>query len=225
MKIAPSILAAELTELGRALEACEAGEADLVHVDVMDGHFVPNLTFGAPVVAALAGQTSIPLDVHLMVRNPGRLLDAYLEAGAAWVSVHVEVAEHLDRLLGRIRGGGARAGVVLNPATPLSSVEEVLGSLDHVLLMSVNPGFAGQDFISYVLDKTRRLRERIDALGLPVQIEMDGGIGPANIAEIAEAGADVCVAGSAVFGADDPVARMRELKKVGDWSKRARSSR
>lgn len=225
MKIAPSILAADLSELGRALKECEAGGADLIHVDVMDGHFVPNLTFGAPVVAALAGRTSIPLDVHLMVRNPGRLLDSYLKAGAAWISVHVEVAEHLDRLVGRIRAGGARAGVVLNPATPLSSVEEVLGSLDHVLLMSVNPGFAGQEFISYVLDKTRRLREKIDALGLSVQIEMDGGIGPANIAEIAEAGADVCVAGSAVFGADDPVARMRELKKVGDWSKRARSSR
>ena len=185
-----------------------------MHVDVMDGHFVPNLTFGPPVVAALARRTRLPLDVHLMVANPERLLDDYLAAGAAWVSVHVEATAHLDRLLARIRAAGARAGAVLNPATPVAVVEDCLPALDFVLVMSVNPGFAGQSFIPYALEKVRRLRETARRAGVPLEIEIDGGIGPGNVAEVVAAGADVCVAGSSVFGAPDPVARMRELRQV-----------
>jgi ribulose-phosphate 3-epimerase len=215
MKLAPSILAADLCELGRVLAQCEEGGADAIHVDVMDGHFVPNLTFGVPVVQAMARHTRLPLDVHLMVANPDRLLDDYLEAGATWVSVHVETADHLDRLVSRIRDAGARAGVVLNPSTPLGSLEEILPRTDFVLLMSVNPGFAGQVFLPHVLDKVRRLRELTQRRGLNVEIELDGGIGPDNIAEVVSAGVDICVAGSGVFGAPDAVARMRELKELG----------
>jgi ribulose-phosphate 3-epimerase len=213
VKLAPSILAADLGHLARAVELCEEGGADLVHFDVMDGIFVPNLTFGIPVLEALARRTHLPIDVHLMVENPGRLLDAYLDAGAAWISVHWEATTHLDRVLTRIRDGGARAGVVLNPATPVELLTDCLPALDFVLLMSVNPGFAGQSFVPYVLDKARRLREMIDRRGLDVAIEMDGGIGAANVRRVVEAGVDVCVAGSAVFGQPDPAAAMRQLRR------------
>jgi len=214
VKLAPSILAADLADLGRAISQCEQGGADLVHVDVMDGHFVPNLTFGVPVVAALSGRTELPIDVHLMVSNPDRLLDDYLDAGSSWVSVHVEAAVHLDRTMARIRSRGAKAGVVLNPSTPLGVLDDILPVVDFVLLMSVNPGFGGQPFVPYVLDKARRLRRQIDDRGLAVEIELDGGVGPGNIADVVAAGVDVCVAGSAVFGTADPVAQMHELRRL-----------
>ena len=212
MRLSPSILAADLADLAGALAVCEAGAADMVHVDVMDGHFVPNLSFGIPVLQALHRRTALPMDLHLMVSNPDRLLDQYLAAGAARVAVHQEAAVHLDRLLAHIRQKGATAGVALNPATPVEVLVDVLPSLDFVLLMSVNPGFAGQAFLPRALDKARRLRELIAASGATVEIEMDGGIDRDNIARVVAAGVDTCVVGSGIFAAPDPVARMSELR-------------
>lgn len=216
MLLAPSILAADLSDLRGALGVCERGGADLVHVDVMDGHFVPNLTFGIPVLAALAEATTLPMDVHLMVSNPDALLADYVEAGANWVSVHWEVTDHVDRTVSWLRERGVKAGVALNPATPIEVLNDVLPALDFVLLMSVNPGFAGQAFVPYVLDKARRLKRRITERGLAVSIEMDGGIGESNIAEVVGAGVDACVAGSAIFGSDDPVATMQRLRGLAE---------
>ncbi len=216
MQLAPSILAADLADLRGALDICERGGADLVHVDVMDGHFVPNLTFGIPVLAALAEATSLPMDVHLMVSNPDALLREYVDAGADWISVHWEVADHLDRTMGWLRDRDVRAGVALNPATPVEVLDDVLPALDFVLLMSVNPGFAGQAFVPYVLDKARRLHRSIRQRGLDVTIEMDGGIGESNIATVVGAGVEACVAGSAIFGTDDPVATMRRLRTTAE---------
>lgn len=213
MRLAPSILAADLADFAGSLALCEQGGADLVHVDVMDGHFVPNLTFGIPVVKALHGRTRLPLDLHLMVANPDRLLDDYLAAGAAQVTVHWETAPHLDRLLERIREGGARAGVAVNPATPVELLADALPRLDYVLVMSVNPGFSGQAFLPHALDKARRLKRMIEISGVPVEIEMDGGIDRDNIARVVEAGVGVCVVGSAIFGTSDPVATMHELRE------------
>ena len=214
MKLAPSILAADLADLAGAVELCEAGDADLVHFDVMDGHFVPNLTFGFPVLEAVKARTRLPVDVHLMVEEPERLLDEYLAAGADWVSVHWEATTHLDRVLAKIRDGGARAGVALNPATPVELVADSLPHLDFVLLMSVNPGFAGQAFLPYVVDKARALRRMIEQRKLDVAIEMDGGVDHGNVREVTAAGVDVCVAGSAVYGQDDPADAMRRLKSL-----------
>ena len=213
MKLAPSLLAADLADLAGAVELCERGGADVVHFDVMDGHFVPNLTFGIPVLKALAGRTDLPIDVHLMVDNPGALLDDYIAAGAAWISIHYEAAHHLDRLFARIREKGASPGVAINPSTPVEVLSECLGLVDFVVLMSVNPGFGGQSFLPYTLDKARSLRKKIDDRGLDEAIEMDGGIDRGNIHDVVGAGVDVCVAGSAVFRAEDPVLAMGELRR------------
>lgn len=216
MRIAPSILAADMADLASALRHCEEGGADMVHVDVMDGHFVPNLTIGIPVLAALSRRTELPMDVHLMVTEPDRLLGEYLEAGASTLTVHQEAAVHLDRILEAVRERGARPGVALNPATPVEILADILPRVDLVLLMSVNPGFAGQKFLPYVLEKARRLSTMIRQRGLDVEIAMDGGIDAGNIQRAAEAGVGLSVAGSAVFGTEDPAAAIAELKRKGE---------
>jgi ribulose-phosphate 3-epimerase len=213
MLLSPSSLAADLADLGAAAEVCQRGGADLIHVDVMDGHFVPNLTIGVPVIEALKARTNLPLDVHLMVSNPDRLLDEYLAAGADWVSVHFEVTTHLDRTLNRIRAAGARAGVALNPTTSIDLLREALPVLDFVLLMSVNPGFAGQSFLPYVVEKARRLHEMAEEAETELVLAMDGGIGKENIRWVVEAGVGLCVAGSAIFAQEDPVVAMQELRR------------
>jgi ribulose-phosphate 3-epimerase len=216
IELAPSMIAADLADLAGAVAACEAGGADFLHVDVMDGHFVPNLTIGPLVLEALRRRTRIPLDTHLMVANPERLLGEYLRAGAARISVHYEAATHLDRLLAQIREGGARAGVALNPATPVEVLSDILPACDFVLLMSVNPGFSGQPFLPYVLDKARRLHAMVAARRLDTSLEIDGGIGPSNIRAAVAAGIRTIVAGSAVFGAADPVSAQRRLRSLAE---------
>jgi ribulose-phosphate 3-epimerase len=212
--IAPSILSANFARLGEEVDAVLAAGADWVHFDVMDNHYVPNLTIGPLVCEALRKHgVTAPIDVHLMVRPVDRIIPDFAKAGASLISFHPEASEHVDRTLQLIRDHGCQAGLVLNPATPLDWLDHVMERLDLVLLMSVNPGFGGQGFIPSALDKLRRVRERIDRSGLPIRLEIDGGVKVDNIAEIAAAGADTFVAGSAIFGAPDyaaTIARMRE---------------
>lgn len=212
--IAPSILSADIAHLAQELDRISA--ADLIHVDVMDGNFTGNLTFGPNVVAACKRSTVVPLDVHMMVSNPDETIDWYLDAGADIITVHAEASTHLHRTITHIRDRGAKAGVVLNPATSIHAIEDLLGDLDMVLLMSVNPGFGGQSFIEGTYAKIKRLKALCDELGACPRIEVDGGISAKNIAEVARAGADTFVAGSAVYGAENPneeIARMRDLAR------------
>ena len=194
--IAPSILSADFAALGDAIAAVERGGADLIHVDVMDGHFVPNITIGPPVVKSIRRVAHVPLDVHLMIRDPDKYLDAFAEAGAAMLSVHVEVLPHLHRTVHAIKALGVKAGVVLNPSTPVGALEEIAGDVDFVLVMSVNPGFGGQKFIPRSLDKVRAIRTMLDKAGSRAPIEIDGGIDLSNISRVVEAGVEIVVAGS-----------------------------
>ncbi|MGB7068635.1 MAG: ribulose-phosphate 3-epimerase [Pyrinomonadaceae bacterium] len=214
-EIAPSILSADFTRLGEEIDAVELGGAKTLHVDVMDGHFVPNITIGLPVVRSLRKATALKIDCHLMIAEPGRYATEFVKAGANMVSVHVEADNHLQRTLMAIREAGAKAGVAINPATSIVALEEALPYADFVLLMSVNPGFGGQKFIPTMLSKLCRLREMIVSRGLDVKVEIDGGIDSTNILDITESGAEIIVAGSAVFGTSDPAAAVRELIEKG----------
>lgn len=202
-RIAPSILSADFARLGEEIQAVERAGADWIHIDVMDGHFVPNITIGPLVVEAAKRVTSLPLDVHLMIEKPDRYIDDFAQAGADLIAVQAESCVHLDRTVQMIAERGVRPGVVLNPSTPLSAIDWVLEAVDFVMLMSVNPGFGGQKFIPYILEKTRELRRTVESRGLTTLIEIDGGINEKTIGSASEAGADVFVAGSAIFGSDD----------------------
>lgn len=212
--IAPSILSADFARLGEEIKAVEKAGAGWVHVDVMDGHFVPNITIGPLIVEAIRPVTALPIDVHLMIENPQQFIPQFVKAGADWVSVHAEEGYHLDRSINLIKDQGAKAGVVLNPATPLDCLWPVLGILDYVLLMTVNPGFGGQKFIEYTKDKIKTLRQRIDDQNLNCLIEIDGGVKLDNIQELSNCGTDVFVAGSAIFGSKDYDQTIGQMKKL-----------
>ena len=216
VRIAPSLLAADFARLVDALAAAEQGGADLVHIDVMDGHFVPNLTVGPPVIRALRAATRLALDVHLMIENPERTLVEYLDAGADWVSVHVEATRHLQRCLATIRKAGARAGAALNPATPTHSLAAARADLDYAVVMSVNPGWGGQPFLPGSVEKVRRLRNEAQEGGTRLPIEVDGGVDEGNAASLAAAGAEILVAGTAIYGSSDPVAAIGRLRTAAE---------
>ena len=210
--IAPSILSADFAALGDAVAAVQRGGADLIHVDVMDGHFVPNITIGVPVVKSLRRIARVPLDVHLMIEDPDRYLDAFADAGAAMISVHAEVLPHLHRTVHAIKARGVKAGVVINPATPVAALTDIAADVDYVLVMSVNPGFGGQTFIPRSESKVRDVRALLDAAGSEAPVEIDGGIDLHNVARVVAAGARMIVAGSAVFNTPDPERAVRDLK-------------
>ena len=214
IEIAPSILSADFSRLGEQIKTVERAGASLLHVDVMDGRFVPNITVGLPVVKAISRATQLPIDVHLMIVEPARYVESFVEAGAQMVSIHIEADPHAHRTLTALRAAGAQAGIAINPATSLSALEEAIRFVDFVLVMSVNPGFGGQEFISSSLDKVRRLRKMLDERGLKARIEIDGGIDQDNVAEVAGAGAEIIVSGSAIFGAPDPAVALRELREA-----------
>jgi ribulose-phosphate 3-epimerase len=213
-KIAPSILSADFARLAEEIAKVEAAGADMIHVDVMDGHFVPNFTIGPPIVKAIRKVTRLPLDVHLMMTNPEVFIPEFIEAGSNYLTVHVETCPHLHRTIQSIKEEGVKAGVTLNPATPLVSIEEILPEVDLLLVMSVNPGFGGQSFIPAVLEKLKRARRMIDERGLKVELEVDGGVKPDNMAALSQAGADIFVAGSAIFGNPDYKTTIQKMRKA-----------
>ena len=212
--IAPSLLAADFAALGSEIGAAERGGADLLHVDVMDGHFVPNLTMGPPVVRSIRRVANVPLDVHLMIEDPDRYVETFVEAGAAMISVHVEVLPHLHRTVHFIRSLGVRAGVALNPSTPIAALEEIAADVDHVLVMSVNPGFGGQTFIPRSESKIRAVSQMLAAAGNPAAIEVDGGVDASNAARLVAAGATILVAGASIFGSGDAERATRALREA-----------
>jgi ribulose-phosphate 3-epimerase len=216
VEVAPSILAADFACLGDAIRAVESAGVSLLHVDVMDGHFVPNISIGIPVVASLRKATRLQLDVHLMIESPEQYIEAFANAGADMISVHEEATPHLDRALSMIREHGCKPGAVINPATPAMMLTEVLGKVDHVLVMSVNPGFGGQAFIPEAVEKIRELRNLRERHHYNYRIEVDGGIGPENVAEVVRAGAQILVAGTSIFHTANPAAAVRELAHLAN---------
>jgi ribulose-phosphate 3-epimerase len=216
IQIAPSILSADFSRLGEEIRAVDGAGCDIIHIDVMDGHFVPNITIGPLIVQAARAVTRKELDVHLMITDADKYVDAFASAGADWITVHVEACNHLHRTVSRIKELGKKAGVVLNPATSLSTLDYILEEVDLVMLMSVNPGFGGQSFIPSTLAKVRQLRQRIDAMDLEVDIEIDGGISANTIGDVAEAGANIFVAGSAVYGSNDYEQIITSLKNLAE---------
>jgi ribulose-phosphate 3-epimerase len=218
VQIAPSILAADFANLGDAIRLVESAGAEVIHVDVMDGHFVPNITMGPPVVASIRKVTSLPLDVHLMIEDPDAYIQPFVNAGADWISVHVETCPHLDRTLELIRSCGAKPGVVLNPATSLSTLDEALRLVAYVLIMTVNPGFGGQRFLPYTLEKVQRLRKVIQHKGLSAKLEVDGGVSLENVSDLVKSGANILVIGSQIFGDPDPAAAVKKLKALAERS-------
>lgn len=225
ISIAPSILSADFAHLARDIETVEKAGADVLHLDVMDGHFVPNITIGPPVVSSIRRITGMPLDAHLMIEQPDRFIEELVRAGVNWISVHAETDDHLDRTIHFIHDNGLQAGVALNPSTPLCSIEEVLPEVDYVLIMTVNPGFGGQHFIPSTLRKIRRLRETIASNDYRARIEVDGGIGPSNLEDVLAAGAEIIVAGSAIFGRDKDAAKaVQEMKGIAEQHSRVLES-
>jgi len=214
VEIAPSILAADFSCLGEGIRAVERGGAAVLHVDVMDGHFVPNISIGVPVVASLRKATQLPLDVHLMIENPELYIQGFAAAGADWISVHQEATPHLDRALSMIREHGCLPGAAINPATPVSTLSEVLDKVDHVLVMSVNPGFGGQKFIPGALGKIRELKRIRESYNHAFRIEVDGGVGPENVTELVRAGAEILVAGTTIFHTPDAAEAVRAMKQM-----------
>jgi ribulose-phosphate 3-epimerase len=216
VQIAPSILSANFAQLADEIQRVEVAGANIIHLDIMDGHFVPNITIGPPVVASIRKTTSLPLEVHLMIEDPDAYIHSFVEAGANSISVHVETCKHLNRTLQLIKSHAVKAGVVLNPATSLSVLDEVLRSADYVLIMSVNPGFGGQEFIPSTFEKVERLKKIIQHRGLPVKIEVDGGVGLDNMCDLIRSGAEILVIGSQIFGTADPTATVRKIINVAN---------